>query len=357
LEEHRDGKLFASYSYDSACRLIERFEGGSKKIMYQYDRNGNLIQKDNYSFEYDPLQRLRSVSHFGKENSEINYQYSPTGNLVGVCKSAQQEEEIAIYDGFQQIISEKQGGGKNYYWGFQTDSLSAAANFGQLPQRVYTNAVGSFLSMDPKTEWHEYDPFGEQSGNDSLEFAFGFFGKRYEPEINLYYGRARFYDPISGRYTQPDPLGTYDSLNLYLYAKNNPLVYTDPFGLAGCKIDSDKDAHGSLGVWPSNPDNLSKELGISPVKDFTSKEHGTRVVEWRSGTVKIRFEAHSEDEGEFNPRHHGAHYHVWIGQPGQGLSSDKLEKLTPLGYIPGQGKGFIPGEKIPAAVYWGIEPE
>ena len=282
----------------------------------------------------------------GEENDEIHYRYSPTGNLVEVSRITQQETEIATYDGFQQIISEKHGGGQNYFWGVQIDSLLAVADFGQLTQRAYTNAVGSFLSIDPKKEWNEYDPYGEQSGKGPLEFAFGFLGKRYEPETNLYYGRARFYDPTSGRFTQPDPLGTYDSLNLYLYAKNNPLVYIDPFGLAGCKVDSVKDAHGSLGVWPENPLDLISELGISPSRIYKNQKHGTETIVWESGVVTIRYESHPKDEGSYNPRHHGGHYHVYINQ----------ERLEPLGYIQGQGTGFLPGEKIPAAVYWGIEP-
>ena len=39
IEEYREGGLFASYDYDSACRLIERRESAGQKTSYQYDRN------------------------------------------------------------------------------------------------------------------------------------------------------------------------------------------------------------------------------------------------------------------------------------------------------------------------------
>jgi RHS repeat-associated protein len=70
---------------------------------------------------------------------------------------------------------------------------------------------------------------------------FGFGGKRYEPETGLYDNRARFYDPSSGRFTQPDPLGSIDSLNHYQFVRNNPLVYVDTLGHS-----SQKNAQGRI---------------------------------------------------------------------------------------------------------------
>ena len=44
-----------------------------------------------------------------------------------------------------------------------------------------------------------------------------------------YYLRARFYNPVIGRFTQED---TYygDALNLYEYCRNNPVLYRDSSG-------------------------------------------------------------------------------------------------------------------------------
>ncbi len=59
-------------------------------------------------------------------------------------------------------------------------------------------------------------------------------GEYYDVETGTYYLRARYYNPYIGRFITEDsyrgqandPL----SLNLYTYAQNNPVYYTDPSG-------------------------------------------------------------------------------------------------------------------------------
>jgi len=48
------------------------------------------------------------------------------------------------------------------------------------------------------------------------------------------YNNARWYRPSWGRYTQADALSLERGVNQYAYAADNPLVFTDPFGLATC---------------------------------------------------------------------------------------------------------------------------
>jgi len=52
--------------------------------------------------------------------------------------------------------------------------------------------------------------------------------REWDPETNLYYLRARHYDPDTGRFLQEDPVV---SINQYAYADNTPILLTDPLGL------------------------------------------------------------------------------------------------------------------------------
>ena len=56
-----------------------------------------------------------------------------------------------------------------------------------------------------------------------------------DPVTQQYYLRARFYNPVIGRFTQKD---TYygDGLNLYQYCQANPVGYVDPNGHSVCPV-------------------------------------------------------------------------------------------------------------------------
>ena len=47
---------------------------------------------------------------------------------------------------------------------------------------------------------------------------------------DLYYNRARDYDPVLGRYIQADPIGLLGDVNPYLYANGDPVNMMDPDG-------------------------------------------------------------------------------------------------------------------------------
>ncbi|MFS2223464.1 RHS repeat-associated core domain-containing protein [Pantoea sp. B65] len=57
-----------------------------------------------------------------------------------------------------------------------------------------------------------------------------FQGQYLDRETGLHYNLFRYYDPVTGRFTQPDPIGLNGGLNLYSYAPN-PLSWIDPLGL------------------------------------------------------------------------------------------------------------------------------
>jgi RHS repeat-associated protein len=53
------------------------------------------------------------------------------------------------------------------------------------------------------------------------------------------YLRNRWYDPKTGRFLTQDPIGLAGGVNLYAYAGDNPLAYSDPFGLTVTVVGED----------------------------------------------------------------------------------------------------------------------
>ena len=77
---------------------------------------------------------------------------------------------------------------------------------------------------------YEYDAWGvPEVCKEQTENRFLYNGQQYDAVTGQYYLRARFYNPVIGRFTQED---TYrgDGLNLYTYCQNNPVYYVDPSG-------------------------------------------------------------------------------------------------------------------------------
>jgi RHS repeat-associated protein len=58
-------------------------------------------------------------------------------------------------------------------------------------------------------------------------------GQYEDEETGLYYNRNRYYEPSSGGYTSPDPIGLDGGMSLLAYVPD-PILWTDPMGLAAC---------------------------------------------------------------------------------------------------------------------------
>ena len=91
-------------------------------------------------------------------------------------------------------------------------------------------------AIDAFVAHRQYDSFGnvtDESGP-AVDFIFGYTGKAWDADAELYDYYHRMYDPVVGRFASADPLGLASGdANLYRYVGNNPLNYIDPTGLCG----------------------------------------------------------------------------------------------------------------------------
>jgi RHS repeat-associated protein len=83
-----------------------------------------------------------------------------------------------------------------------------------------------------------YDPFGDATVDEDpdgdgtmVTLNVRFPGQYYDNETGLHYNYFRYYDPSTGRYLTADPIGQNGGLNSYSYTENNPVNYTDRYGL------------------------------------------------------------------------------------------------------------------------------
>ncbi len=103
----------------------------------------------------------------------------------------------------------------------------------------HTDHLGSTILVTDtagQTVWSaEYTPFGIVTVEEgSLRKAGKFTGKDLDEDTGLYYYNARWYDSEIGRFISEDTyqgeLNNPQTLNLYIYVQNNPLIYVDPSG-------------------------------------------------------------------------------------------------------------------------------
>ena len=92
-------------------------------------------------------------------------------------------------------------------------------------------------------------------------------GQYLDRETGLHYNIFRYYDPDTGRFTQPDPIGLLGGYNLYQYAPN-ALTWIDPWGLA---FSSGKGTHTANATLFDNNGNI-KSQGVWQSGNMTPSE-------------------------------------------------------------------------------------
>jgi RHS repeat-associated protein len=125
-----------------------------------------------------------------------------------------------------------------------------------------------------EVESYEYDAWGrtavlDADGNPLSESAIGnrylFQGREYDSATGLYYFRARWYDPVSGRWLSKDPIGISGGLNLYAFCGNNPVNFTDPMGTAILSPGSEvwhEMSDGSLAGYDAEPVSVMAGMAV-----------------------------------------------------------------------------------------------
>jgi RHS repeat-associated protein len=123
------------------------------------------------------------------------------------------------YEGSNNEVSpDRQISGTNYY--FTRDHLGSI--------REMVDSSGTIQAR------YSYDPYGRMTQiSGSLSADFGYAGMYYHAPSGLNLTFYRAYDSDLGRWLNRDPIGELGGLNLYSYVFNNPINWSDPYGLFG----------------------------------------------------------------------------------------------------------------------------
>ena len=215
----------------------------SGELPCTYDANGNLIKKGGATYQYDYENRLIQLL---TSDGTWTYTYDGNGNRLRVSHDGNIRNFVLDIRGMTQVLSEynKIGVIESYYiYGL---GLLYKVDENDNPFFYHYNMTGHTVAMTDNDEnianKYAYSPFGIPAGRIETETnSFCFAGKHgvMNEENGLFYMRARYYDFDTGRFLNKDPLGFGGGVNLYAYAKNNPVSLIDPLGL--CPSDKNED--------------------------------------------------------------------------------------------------------------------
>jgi RHS repeat-associated protein len=223
-----------TYTYQPGTNRLAQVTGANPEA-FSYDDNGNITDIDSMEFVYNQNNRLIRV----EDGSVILAEYTYNGFGQRLIKQVDGIETIFHYDFDGNIIAESEADGSmtaEYLYVDQSRMAVVDSSTGKL-YFYHNNYLGTPIMMTDDTGtvvWEgDYRPFGEASVNpkSSVVNNFRFSGQYSDEETGLHYNYHRYYDPTTGRYLTPDPIGLEGGINLFVYSENNPINLVDPWGL------------------------------------------------------------------------------------------------------------------------------
>jgi len=259
------------YQYDSMDRLIEEKYDG-KPVKYIYDRCGNRLVKvdSDGKEEYNYNRKNQLISH-KKGTESVEYRYDLQGNILEEVDGRGKTEYY--YNAFNQqtfVLMKDGGAQENWYdaeflraevaengcrsrFLYYNGELLAESELNDTVRNRYILGYGVAASWQ-KEGYHsyhldeqnstayitdsgrriensyQYDAFGViREKNENVYNRILYTGQQYDQVTGQHYLRARYYNPVLGRFLQED-VYRGDGLNLYVYCENNSVIYYDPSG-------------------------------------------------------------------------------------------------------------------------------
>lgn len=239
-----------TYSYNSSNELTSNSSGS-----YTYDANGNtLSDAGGKSYTWDFENRLTQAIVPGTNGGTTAFKYDPFGRRIQ--KSGPLGTRNYLYDGAR-LIEEADGSGNvlaKYAHSTEVDEPLSMLR-GTVNSYYLNDGIGSITSLSNQTAalsvTYTFDSFGKlTAATGTITNPFRYTGREFDTETGIYYYRARYFDPGTGRFVSEDPVRFGgDGPDFYAYVNNDPTDFTDPLGLC-CDV-------------PAHPPDVSPEYNMA----------------------------------------------------------------------------------------------
>ncbi|OOM79262.1 tRNA3(Ser)-specific nuclease WapA precursor [Clostridium puniceum] len=208
---------------------------------FTYDKQGNTIKEEtttgNNIFEYNTLnQQVKAIT---KDGNTLVSRYDTEGLRAEIEENEKltkfifhKENVLVETDKDFKVISRFARGYEVVAADISEFGEGSEANLNRYYYTVDEQGSTIFISDTNQRVKNEYyhDAFGNVlDSKEEVHNRITYTGQQFDGITGQYYLRARFYNPVIGRFTQED-IYRGDGLNLYAYCGNNAVRYYDPSG-------------------------------------------------------------------------------------------------------------------------------
>ena len=295
----KDGVELERFVYDNAGRISQRTHAVNGVTEYTFDDRGYLTKvvkpTSTIEYTYDALGVRKTKTVDGVTTRYLTANIFGFSHVLMELDTAMNIKSTYMYAGHLPLKEEP-----------------VAADRNQDLYLLHSGVVGSIThALDGagniKHEY-SYDAFGNRSNvsaTGSSHQHYGYTGEEYDEETGLLYLRARYYDPMLGRFISADPywgrLEEPVTQNRFIYVHNNPLSLADPSGLA---------SDGKRGLEVLNG-TIPPIVGTNPIYD----KFNTEIV----------------------------HQQIWFDKPVVINGINNGNPITNIGFFGDNGMFFEPG--------------
>jgi RHS repeat-associated protein len=237
LGRQTEGAKLTRYGYNASNQLVEVKDGAAQLVArYGYDPLGRRIWKEQYRDRSGAALAQARRTHFlyadegliaeASQSITLNADLSVTANGGAAITTQYGPRPDAMFGTGILFVKTQDSNGKDRYAYYHHDHLDTPIQA--------TDKQGNVV-------WAaRYEPFGRAQivtpvatvDKPTITSNLRLPGQYEDQETGLHYNYHRDYDPQTGRYVQSDPIGLEGGINTYGYVGGNPVIRTDPLGLA-----------------------------------------------------------------------------------------------------------------------------